>query len=187
MNEINRAPQNAVSEQFVSERLPVGWPWRLLVFSIALFALSILVYFGVKVGYRAYLEGRIAEVDAALTALTGEVTPEEQEQFVNFYSQIVNLRTVLGKHPYAGNIFTFLERYTVSEVRYTEAQFDTENGSLVLRGTGPSVDVAGSQLAALEAAPGVTRVLLRDVNVDDGVRFSVTIFFSDAFFERPLL
>ncbi|MDP3975143.1 MAG: hypothetical protein Q8P88_02575 [Candidatus Jorgensenbacteria bacterium] len=187
MNGTSGIPTNTVAEQFVAERLPVGWPWRLLVFAIALFAFSLLVYFGVKIGYTKYLEDRIVGVDAALLALSGEVTSEEQEQFVNFYSQIVNLKTVLDKHPYGGNIFTFLERFTLPEVQFVEAELDADDRVLTLRGNGPSIDIVGQQLAALESASGVARVLLRDVNVAGRVTFSLTIFFSDSFFERPLL
>lgn len=187
VNQMSSAPENAVSEQFVSEHLPVGWPWRLLVFSIALFAFSILVYFGVRIGYAAYLEDRIAKVDAALAALTGEVTVAEQEQFVGFYSRIVNLESVLKKHAYGGNIFTFLEKYTLPEVQFTEADFNMKEATLSLRGNGSSVDVVGQQLAALETAPGVARVLLRDVKAAGRTTFSFSILFTDTFFERPLL
>ena len=186
MMEPSRAPQNAVSEQFVSERLSVGWPWRLLVFSIALFAFSILVYFGVRLGYAAYLEDRMADVDAALAALTGEVTAAEQEQFVGFYSQIVNLKSVLARHTYGGNIFTFLEKYTLPEVQFTEADLNVEGLTLSLRGDAPSVEEVGEQLAALETAPGVSKVLLRDVNAVGRATFSFTVLFNDAFFDRPL-
>jgi hypothetical protein len=186
MNGINETPTNAVSEQFVSERLPVGWPWRLLVFAVALFAFSLLVYFGIRVGYAAYLENRIAEVDAALAALSSEVTAEEQEQLVDFYSQIVNLKSVLQKHAYGGNIFSFLEKNTIPEVRYVEADFNAQDRMLVLRGSGPSVDLVGQQLAALEGASGVERVLLRDVNAEGRVTFSLSVFFTNSFFERPI-
>lgn len=186
VNQMGSAPENAVSEQFVSERLPVGWPWRLLVFSIALFAFSILVYFGIRLGYSAYLEGRIADVDAALIALTSEVMATEQEQFVGFYSQIVNLKSALDRHAYGGNAFTFLEQYTLPEVQFTEADLNAEEFTLSLRGNAPSLEAVGQQLAALEAAPGVARVLLRDVNALGRATFSFTIMFADTFFARPL-
>lgn len=186
MNEPTGAPQNTVGEQFISERLPVGWPWRLLVFSIALFALSVLVYFGVRLGYAAYLENRVAEVDARLAALTGEVSADEQEQLVNFYSQIVNLKTVLDRREYLGNVFSFLERVTLPEVQFTEAQVSTEQGSLALRGRAPSLEAVGAQLAALEAAPEVAHVLLRDVTATGEASFSLSVTFNTAFFERPL-
>lgn len=187
INPTNSASENAVAEQFVSERLPVGWPWRLLVFSIALFAFSILVYFGIKLGYSSYLEGRVVEVDSALSMLTSEVTATEQEQLVGFYSQIVNLKSVLEQHKYGSNIFTFLEKYTLPEVQFTEATLNMEGNNLSLRGNGSSVAIVGQQLAALEAAPGVAHVLLRDVNALGRATFSFTIVFTDTFFERPLL
>lgn len=186
VNQMSSAPENTVSDQFVSERLPVGWPWRLLVFSIALFAFSILVYFGVRLGYSAYLEDRIADVDAALVALSGTVTATEQEQFIGFYSQIVNLKSVLDRHAYGGNVFTFLEKYTLPEVQFTEADLNAEELTLSLRGNAPSVQVTGAQLAALESAPGVAGVLLRDVNALGRATFSFTIMFTDTFFDRPL-
>ncbi|MFH0806239.1 MAG: hypothetical protein V1885_00735 [Candidatus Brennerbacteria bacterium] len=187
INTTNGAPENVVAEQFAQERLPVGWPWRLLVFSIALFAFSILVYFGIRVGYSAYLEDRIVEVDAALTALTSEVTSADQEQFVGFYSQIVNLKSVLEWHEYGANIFTFLEKYTLPEIQFTEGELNAEEFTLSLRGSGVSVNIVGQQLAALETAPGVAKVLLRDVNTEGRATFSFTIVFTEAFFDRPLL
>lgn len=180
------APAGNVSEQFVTQQLPVGWPWRLLVFSIALFAFALLVYFGVKIGYTAYLEGRIGDVDAALAALTGEVTQEEQEQFVNFYSQIVNLKTALDDHSYGANVFTFLEKNTIPEIQFTGAELNAADLVLVLHGQGPSIDLIGQQLAALEGAPGVSQVLLRDVKAGENVTFTITIQFSADFFRAPL-
>lgn len=187
MNPTGGAPENAVTEQFVAEHLPVGWPWRLLIFAIALFAFSLLVYFGVRFGYSSYLEGRITEVDAALAALTGEVTATEQEQLVGFYSQIVNLKSVLEEHEYGANIFTFLEKYTLPDVQFTEAELNVEGRTLSLQGNGPSVATVGAQLAALETAPGVLRVLLRDVSAEGRVTFSLIITFTEIFFDRPLL
>lgn len=181
------APASVGADQFVSEHLPVGWPWRLLVFSGALFGLSILVYFGLKFGYAAYLEGRIASVDDRLASLTGEISPDDQERFVSFYSQIVNLKGVLDRHPYGGNTLVFLERYTVPEIRYTEAELQVEDRALTVKGAAPSIDAAGQQFTAFESAPEVEEVLLRDVSVEGGVSFSVTVFFKDAFFSRPLL
>ncbi len=187
INQMGGAPENTVAEQFVSERLPVGWPWRLLVFSIALFAFSILVYFGIRLGYSSYLEDRIADVDAAIAALTSEVTATEQDQFVGFYSQIVNLKSVLDRHGYAGNTFSFLEKYTLPEVQFTEAGLNAEELILSLRGDAPSLAAVGEQLAAFEAAPEVNKVLLRDTNAAARTTFSFTIIFRDSFFERPTL
>lgn len=184
---MNPGAASAAPDQFLSERLPVGWPWRLLVFSIALFGFSVLVYFGIMFGYAAYLEARIAGVDEDLAALTGEITPEEQERFVDFYSQIANLKTVLGRHPYGANALVFLERYTIPEVRYTEAELNVSDRALTVKGAAPSIELAGQQLAAFESAPETAEALLRDMSVEGGVSFSATVFFKDDFFSRPAL
>lgn len=178
-------PVNA-GERFVTEKVPVGWPWRLLMFSVVLFALAFFLYFGIKLGYGAYLDREAASVDRALETLGTQVTAEDQDRFLNFYSQIVNLKGVLDRHSFTANAFSFLERNVIDAAYFTDAEFLAGDLSLELKGAATSFDALSQQMAVFEKVAGVDHVLLSDVTIrGGGVNFTLSVFFKESFFKRP--
>jgi hypothetical protein len=180
------SPKN-VSEQFLTEQVSVGWPWRILIFSVIIFALSLLVYFGLRFGYGPYLESRSESFDQKLTELTQTINLEDQERFVNFYSQLVNLKGVLENHPFASNVFQFLERNTIDSVYFNEANIKESGRFLSLKGFSVNIQSLTEQIAVLEQASEVESVLLNDVAFTGGVTgFNISIIFRPDFLTRPL-
>lgn len=185
MNDIP-SPQTNVSEEFVTEKLPVGWPWRLLIFSILIFILTLFVYFGIRFGYSAYLSQQSADLDSSLEVLANEVNTEDQERFVSFYSQIVNLKSVLDRHLWSSNLFTFLEQNAIDGVVFTEARFEDTARILQLQGTVTSFDLLAQQMGVFEKSSAVENVLLDDVSVVGGTpTFKLSVYLSEMFFKKP--
>lgn len=186
--EFPRTQLSNASEEFVTEALPVGWPWRLLVFSIVIFAFSLFVYIGLNVGYEKYLESRSVALDQSLDNLASQVGIEKQQQFVGIYSQLVNLKTVLGGHPYTSNAFKFLEANVIQTVYFTDATFRLTDNSLRVKGVTNNFDSAAAQVGMFEKATGVTSVLLSDVSIEQNgsIGFTVDIVFDPSFFSKPL-
>lgn len=179
---------NNLREQFVTEQIPVGLPWRLMIFSAVLFGFSIFVFFGLRFGYESYLSAREAEFDKKFEQLASRVSQEDQKKFVNFYSQLANLKRVLDKHSFTANIFSFLEKNTVPTVFYYDATFSIEEGrTLLLGGRADSVDTFVAQLAIFDKAPELERVSLKEQNLESSgdLRFNVELKFKGDFFKSP--
>lgn len=178
---------NNLSEQFVAEKVPVGLPWRVLIFSFILFLTSLFIYFGFRFGYEPYLDDRVEVLDANLTELTRSVSLEDQGRLINFYSQLVNLKQVLNKHSFPSNIFTFLEKNTIAAVSFSEAELNIPQRTLYLEGLSRNLQSLAEQMTILERAPEVISVLTQKVNiVPNGVTFTIAIIFKPDFFSRPL-
>ncbi len=180
------APQGG--EQFAPERIAVGLPWRLMLISVALFGLVILIFFGLRIGYRSYLDGRADVLDQSLEGLSSTVSVADQEKFVNFYSQMINLKSALDQHTFSSNIFTYLERNTIGQVYYTEAEIKARDRALVVRGVAATFDALAQQITVLNRTAEVQSIVLEDIDLRNGQAFfSLTITFKGDFLARPTL
>ena len=113
---------------------------------------------------------------------------EDQERFINFYSQLVNLKTVLDRHSFTANIFQFLEAKTLGNVYYTDADFSETDNSLTLKGVTAASVALISQLSIFDEAPEIEKVEINQITTDrQGVVFSLTAEFSPDFFKKPSL
>lgn len=180
-------PENArnLEEQLLSERIPVGWPWRLLIFSALIFAIAIFVYFGLRYGYKGYLDSRSRQLDEDLKALGQQVSAADQERFINFYSQLVNLKEILDKHSFSSNIFRFLENNTINEVYYTEVSLRSTERVLILKGFSNNFESLSAQLEIFEKSSETEKVILNNVSLQgNGVNFSATIIFKNTLLNK---
>ncbi len=187
MPDIHSQPN--LSNQFASDTIQIGFPWRLFIFSSALFLFSLFVFFGLRFGYIAYIDGRAEDLDRKIEDLAQQVTREDQQSFIGFYSQLVNLEKVLGRHGFSANVFTFIERNTLGEVYYKEAEFSAPDKSIDLSGVTTSNGTLVNQLSLLDNREEVNRVILNRMNAEEagGVAFNITIFFEGDFFQKPTL
>jgi len=186
---INNQPssQTNMQEQFSENAVPIGLPWRIMIFSAVIFILSIFISFGLKIGYEKYLDGELSKINTNISALSSSVEQKQQE-YVNFYSQVINLKTVIQKRNFTGNIFSFLEKNTVNSVFYTDAQMDSSQNKLSVKGFAKSLGDVSQQIAVFENDKNnITNVVLDGVNIQSGgVVFSLSIYFNQSFFANPL-
>jgi len=177
--------QNNLREQFVSEQIPVGLPWHLLIFSIFLLGFSIFIYFGLKFGYVSYLNSRASVLDKKIEALTNKVSKDEQQNLISFYSQFINLKKVLGDHFFASNAYSFLERNTLPAVYYYEANFLADDKTLELKGKADAMETLVGQLSLLDKAPELEKVVLEQLNFEGAeVGFGAILTFREDFFNN---
>lgn len=156
------------------ERVGAGLPWKIFIFSLILFGAVLGSYFGLVAGYGPYLNSRIAQVDADIEALTQSVSVEEQSALLRFYSQIVNLKTLLDNHISLAKFFPFLEKYTNQRVSYDVVFLNTQNKELILEGVAESYATLSEQLQALHQALEVSNYTLSQSQTAEGrVRFRI--------------
>lgn len=179
--------QAKLEEQFTAEAIPVGLPWRLLIFTIIIFAFSIVIYFGLRYGYENYLTQQADTLDKQINQLTSQVNQTDQQNFINFYSQLINLRTVLSSHDFSSNAFGFLEKNTIGSVYYTQASFSLDGSDLNLNGEAASADALVQQMSIFDKSPALASVNLNQLSFDSkgAVGFSVHLVFNDNYFNQP--
>jgi hypothetical protein len=181
-------PPKNLNEQFITEPAAVGLPWRLLIFSIVLFGLSLLVYFGFRFGYESYLDSRASDLDNQLGQLSSSVSQEDQQRFIGFYSQIANLKTILGQHVSSANVFQFLEKNTLPQVSYSGAKFKAASANLELVGRTPSLQILAQQLSQMEQSPQIVSATLKSTsfNQSGSVDFTMVLVFQPDFLSKPV-
>ncbi len=177
-----------LNEVFLSSRATIGTPWRLFVFSVVFFAFSLLVYFGFKVGYENYLSSQSEELDKNLAQLSNSVSQEDQQHFINIYSQIVNLKNVLEEHYFAGNIFPFLEANTMPQVFYSDAKFTAFSRTLDLTGAAASLKALAEQMSQFEKSPELDSATLSSMNFNPSgnTSFTISLVFKEGYLSKPL-
>jgi len=184
----NTASPTESGNQFAPPQLSVGLPWRLMLVSVALFGLAVLSFFGLRIGYRSYLDSRAAVLDENLAGLSSTVSATDQDKFVDFYSQMINLKTVLDRHAFGSNAFTFLERNTIGQVYYTNAEMKVRDRSLALKGVAGSFDALAQQITILNRAAEVDSAILDDVDLREGrAFFTLSLTFKETFLAKPTL
>jgi len=149
-----------IDRRLEAERLPTGWPWQFLLFSLFLFLASVLIYFGLSGGYAAFLKNEIKKTDSRMEELGLRVTVEEQTEFINFYSQLKNLRSLLQSHAGISRIFDFLEKNSVAKVSISSVDFSVADRSVTIDASADSFAVLAAQISSYEKSDLVERVSL---------------------------
>ncbi|MDE2000953.1 MAG: hypothetical protein KGI60_00095 [Patescibacteria group bacterium] len=162
--------------QFESERLPVGWPWRFFMVSFVIFLVSILGYVGLAFGYEPFLNTKVASLDQNITQGAAEVSSTQQQQFIQVYSQIVNLKSLVGDHVFSSNVLFLLQSVTYPQIYYTHADLKTAERTLTLDGVAPTFDILSQQLAVFSQTSAVTGYTLDQSQLNNNqVQFRVTL------------
>ncbi len=184
MSPISGIPNTYTKIQKPSE---AGFPWRILVASIIIFAMMVLIYFGMTFGYGPYLNSQIKNVNAQFSKLTQSLDDQQQLDLINFYSQLYNIKTLSSIHLYPSRFFDFLEKNTYPNVRISSAQVGVSNREIKMEGVAADYDVLTNQISAFKSADGVSDVMLessksRSLTDGGGVSFSVRVNFTGGFF-----
>ncbi len=159
-------------EKLGPERVVVGWPWRLLLFSLLVLVTVAVLYVGLDFGYKIYLNAQIRARDAAIDKLSQSIPKEEQDKFINFYSQLANLRYLLDSHIITSRIFPFLEANTNRLVYYNFVDMKLKESRLDLEGVAQSYGIFSQQLEAFSRAAEVERLVVSESqSINGAVKF----------------
>lgn len=177
MNLTLSMPDDHKIEQLLApEESALGWPWKMFLTMATLFGVVSAGYLGLAFGYRPYLEGKIADVKKDIDDLAKSLPLDEQQKFLKFYSQIVNVKALLGSHTTLTKLFDFLEKNTNTRVTYENVHFDASRRELAIDGVADSYARLAEQLQAFgQATNSVERYIVSQSRVVDGkVRFRMT-------------
>ena len=111
----------------------------------------------------------------------------KQEELVQFYSQLYNIKTLGQSHVYPSRFFDLLERDTYPTIRIVNVQLDTAEKQATIEGIALDYNMLTNQVAALQADPSVETVTLdssrqRTASDGGGVQFSLKVLLVNTFF-----
>lgn len=162
-----------------------GWAWQFLMFGSAVFFIALLVYVGLVFGYKPFLSSQLKKTQDKIQAFGQQIPVEEQAKIVNFYSQIVNLKSLIEKHVFTSLLFEWLEKNTQGNVYFEKMDLNTVNSRAILNGVAKNIEDVTQQIAIFESRPEVERVGVGTVNFSAGAwRFGTTLYFSRGYFLR---
>ena len=172
-------PQSILEEELKrGEKLLVGWPWRLLVFTIIVFGIMVAGYLGMQLGYKPYLNSQIKSLDAKITNLSQVVDEEQQKNLITLYSQWINIQNLLNSHTVPSKLFDFLEKNTHSQIYYLSLNLSLMEKSIRLEGMSPNYNILTQQLELFQRASEIEKVFLENAqNSEGGIRFSIQLIF----------
>lgn len=160
-----------------------AWFGQLMSFAIVILVFVIVIFFGVTFGYRPYLEKRVSALDTKISDFSRRVPADEQANILTFYSQLANLKTVLGKHTATPAFLSWLEDGTLKTVHLTKVTMNMASRQIQITGTAPSQNDVALQIAAYQARPGIERVDFRNSQVvGTSVQFDAVITVVQGFF-----
>ena len=140
-----------------------GWALGALFFAGGLLFLAIIVYVGLSFGYAPYLQSQLTTEQDQMNALDKSIPATQQAQLVDYYSQIVNLQSLLQSHVSMPEFFSWLEKNTEANVYYQSFAL-TAGDQVALGGIGATEADVNQQIAIFENAPEVSSVTVSNVN-----------------------
>lgn len=168
------------NDRFLRDHVAVGWPWRMFILFALLFTCALVAYAGLLFVYKPFVESEITRIESDLTNLSAQTSPDEQRNFIEFYSQISNLKGLLAKHIFSSKLLPLIENATDQKVVYTGTTLSIADKTFKIQGLASSYEVLAGQLALYENAPWVDRVILDDSSVaDKNIKFTIRITFKN--------
>jgi hypothetical protein len=162
-----------------------GWALGALFFSGGILFLSVAIYFGLTLGYEPYLQSQLTSVRNQVSTLGNSVSPSDQSQLIDFYSQIANLQTLLQRHVISSQFFSWLEQNTEANVYYRSLAL-IQGDQVALSGVAASEADVNQQIAVFENSPEVSSVTVSNLTapslLGSGWTFTVTLVMDPSVF-----
>ncbi len=167
------------------EGLETRGAWRLLIFMAFVFLVFLVAYFGLIFGYQNYVEAQIAKFESELTDLAAQVPEVEQEEFIKFEFQLINLKKLLDNHVAASKILPLIEGATGAKVYYTKMGVNVREGRVNLAAVADSYETLASQLEAFSRMTEVSRFQMSNASTgaDGKVQFDILLFLKPEVFK----
>lgn len=180
----NNSGANRIQAEKIAES---GGTWRLMSFMLFVLGVFLLSYVGLTFGYGKFLEAQTEKVKAEISSLADLVSKDEQDSFLTFQYQLINLKNLLATHKLSSSFFTALEANTNRSVQYKSLDLDVTDRRVTIRGVAPSYAVLAEQLAAYDRAADITRYQVTNSQAAENgfVNFNVTLFLAPTTFASP--
>lgn len=143
-----------------------GWSLGLLIFSGGILFITISVYVGLRFGYEPYLNENIDVLNSKINTLAKSISADDEDRLIKFYSQVTNLKTVLGNHVTLSPFFSWIEKNTEANVYFSRLSFSSQSAGnqITLAGSAPSVADINQQAAIFESSAEVKSVNISSIS-----------------------
>lgn len=175
--------QSALQSELAKQHdAAAGWPWRLMTLSLVVLLTVAAVYGGMKFGFQdAYLTRQLKQADTEGAAILKTVSPDEQKQIFNFYSQLSNIDLLLKQQGKGTPYLDLVEKNTLKAVTYTMMDMKLDDRAVVIKfdGKTSAYGVIVQQMDLYKKMSNVKDIKLTGARtagqVADGVLFSIQI------------
>jgi len=166
------------------EILPSGTPRKFITFTFFIFLIAVFFQAGLSYGYKANINREIKKTEKDIEELQFQISADQQDDIIKFFSQISNTKTILNNHIISSNAFPLLEGSAHNKVSYLDMKMSVTNRQIELKGVTESYDTLVSQLAIYETIPEIKNVKLeRSQREGDIVSFTVVITVDEKVFK----
>lgn len=147
-----------------------GWSFGIISFAGGILFIVIFLYAGLTWGYKPYLDSQTQKVEDQINTLGQSLSPTDQANLVNFYSQVSNLRNILRNHAATSRVFSWIEQNTEQNVYFTSFGL-TQGNQLALTVNARTENDMNQQIAMFEGSPQVQKVGVSGITTGNGTIF----------------
>ena len=158
----------------------------------AFFFISLAVFFILLASYGGIYFLNQSQKDALAKIQRGNKDKEDEiksniEQIFALDQRLKNIRMLTSGHLFPSNVIKFVEKNTLSQVRFGNFNYDAPTNKLDMTGDARSYAIIARQVHILESDPNVERVefgglSLTTTQTGDGLAgFKVTVVFKKSF------
>lgn len=181
-------PAQALEKLSHSSERTTGVYSQLLMLSLSMAILATFLFLGLTYGYQPYLDSKIASLDEQINKFGEEIPAEKQAEMATFYSQIVNLKTVLNNHSFLTPFWGWLEKNTLENVYFNKVTVNTSGNQITLQGGARGSQDIMAQLTVFENSPEVERLVFGNIaNTPQGWQFNMTLFMKSPIFNSGVI
>ncbi len=153
-----------------------GGTWRLFLFFFSILMLLVLGYVGLLFGYKPYLKREIVAREQSLADLAAQVSQAEQEDFLSFYFQLVDIKNLLASHVMSSRALGLLQARVVPRVYFSNLTFSSLESKLTIEAFADSYDSFTEQLQAFATTKEIASYAVSNAVQDKGlVKFQAVL------------
>jgi hypothetical protein len=134
-----------------------------IVFSGGVLLFVALLYAGIAFGYVPYVNAQISSANSQLSTVNASISSAQEQQIIDFYSQITNLHTILAHHTSMTQFLSWLEKNTEANVYYESLGVSGGN-QVTLRGIAKSEADINQQVAIFESSSEVANTVVSSIS-----------------------
>lgn len=157
-------PQQVINQLNQEKPDTPGFSWGILLFSGGLLVLVLILYVFMAFIYTPYLNNKINTLQSNIDTVDQSINSNNEAQLVAFYSQTMNLQSILRNHVLFSRFLTWLQNNTQANVWYTQFAFSQGN-QITMTGSAKTEADINQQIAVFEATPLVKNLVISNVGL----------------------
>lgn len=156
-----------------------------MVLGFLILAVSIAALVGILL-YKQFLADGVQAAKTELRDLEAGFDQAQIEEWTSTARSIDLAKETLKNHAYISNIFSFLERNTLPDVRFTTFSFDSNSNTVRLGAQAKSYAALAQQKGILEADPVIENLAIGNFRLTPkgGVDFDLEVTFNSSIFSQ---